>query len=394
MPKCANYILLGFLIFLTLIYHVFNSADGRFCSSSWNPAPAPIELKVGTSTIAHFSRVGVIAPKSGCDASSRFISDWGHIGRYLLGQVHDRILKGRPSEFEHIYYREELPFLFNGLDSPIELAVVEQMRRFSANLTSQGAHVLWVPVPTKLALELDQIASPLPPESPWGATHLSRAVRQAQPRPYEIYRKWVERSDGFAVDLAKVFSDSRLRRREDLLYVPYDNHWSSFGIGVAAQAIAEKLRQAIPELRIPLLNFFQLRGVQHDHYLLSLLNLPSRFLNISPKFQWNEPLYSTEPPTKATNNGRLILAGTSQSVRLQGTGFSLGESLSRLLHRELIEESVVHGGLSGGLRKLHAKGVRVRSGDVVVWEFPDCTSLHPDSFPYLISGRILTSEKE
>ncbi len=301
------------------------------------------------------------------DFSAAWLRGWGYRLAYESRRVPDFFFLGPRRPWQRAYVREEIPFQFTSSLSAVETGLAAPVRRLVAALAPKGVTVIALPVPTKISLERELLPARLP-DAQWWDWDPIYSLRSGSEAPESVYRAVTAAAPSETVDLFRVFSAYRASHPDAELFLPADSHWTALGITLAAAAVLDNLRArgwAIPRLTP------RAAGEMPWTYaydFLTALQLPLAYVARAPQFDWREPLYRL-PVTVAPEAGRLWIAGSSYSRRLQGTGFSLGEQVAGALHRRLILIEHDGGRAAWGLNQMRAAGQKLRRGDVLIWEF-------------------------
>jgi hypothetical protein len=137
---------------------------------------------------------------------------------------------------------------------------------------------------------------------------------------------------------------------------------------VTARSVLQKLKTDLDwPIEIPKI----IRSSEKDYEpsLLAFLQLPEKFKVFYPTEKWKENLYSFSNAAKVTTKKRVILLGTCHSERLKKTPYGLGPLLASFLGRELIDVSEQGSNSVKSLLELEEKGFKIRSSDLIVWDF-------------------------
>jgi len=109
---------------------------------------------------------------------------------------------------------------------------------FNNQLKERGIHLLVVPVPAKAAIYPEKLVPELTLESGGALMPLDNFYEKLREEGVDV------------LDLAPRFLECRSKEHEDV-FCKTDTHWSGVGCVLAAQAIAERLRDILTGLRSP-----------------------------------------------------------------------------------------------------------------------------------------------
>ena len=153
-----------------------------------------------------------------------------------LGEVHEDA-KAMPGKDGFLFYTRSVEALLGGdlRQQPAgkdPFPVIVGFKRF---LELQGVDFLFVPVPSKLEVFPDKLASRPIPRAALGAVN-----PYGRKFLYEVGQAGVE-----LIDLMPVFLAARRAHEagEEELYQRQDTHWTSRGMQIAAKVIAERIRK-------------------------------------------------------------------------------------------------------------------------------------------------------
>jgi hypothetical protein len=230
-------------------------------------------------------------------------------------------------------------------------------------LKALGVTVVPVLVPTKLSLYREELPYSIGKRGRW-----SRPPTDAQPEDPDFVHQMLTQGMPEAIDLYEPFRDFRRAYPDRLLYGPLDYHWTSLGSAIAVVTIARHLTdrgllsaepQWLSEGRRPLS-----ASVLTDQY-----PLPRWYLARATEFQSEEEVvrFVTQPVREGA--GRLIVLGTSFS-QFPPEGF-LGQ-LRSVFGRRVEAFVRPNNGYAGGFQMMKDAHLKVRRGDVVIWELPLC----------------------
>lgn len=305
---------------------------------------------------------------------ARTLSEIGYTLRYQMGEFPSFIFKAAGGSPDSLHYRTEIPFLYPSSLPKIREELLPAVAALEAFCRAKGARLLVLPVPVKLSLDVPTLRS----SELW----FKDAHQYEMPTPAWVYQKMVSEIGPAAIDLYSLFRKSRELNPFEL-YLPYDNHWTSFAIALTASEITRHLSQSAPSVI-----YHAKRPIRHDTFFMDALRLPTSFTDHARAFRWQEPLFSLAPA--AAHAGRVFLAGTSFSDRLKRSEFGLGALLRKGTGREVVDLSISGQGKYASLRSFLQRGLSLSPGDVLIWEFPVSQAGAKDgTFPLPISDKLL-----
>jgi len=352
---------------LLLVYHAvaaLNSHNYK-CPFTWKEDA--LEIRRGEK---RFALVNTPVTHQGLaplfpDWSSVAISRPGFILRYLLRDLREDVYVGRPQPHRRIYLREEIRAQYPWSDSLFEETYANQLRGLIRSAEGHRLEFLVLPIPPKMSVERDEFGEVLPPSNTW----------EKHPPGVEDfaanYRRILDLDRDRFVDIFGTYRDYRSKHGAADIYMPTDSHWSSLGVGLAAQSVLRHLKNhRYPDIAIP-----ELKIVGHDEQptegdIVRLLSIPKMFSRRFPEFGWHETYYDFDLPAAPANARRVVLIGTSYSHYLADTTRGLAALIGKALGRVPVTASSALGGrLIGSLKDLNERGFKLRSDDLVLFEF-------------------------
>lgn len=323
MKRKQTPILLWTAILTVLSYHAYPIVRGGLFRFSDRIEVRQMELRIAGKRVC-FSVPHLRSSQKRLDSSSEFLAGIAFVLRYWGGETNDYAIKGNANPIQKYFLREDVAVHFPSQVPKVE-KLAQELKTIFRDLDKAGVRTLLLPIPPKMAFYEDEFNKRLPPSDEWQAE--SRHVNEIpMESPYQAYRVLTESDPKHIVDLFTTYRHHNPNDPNHFLYVPWDYHWSSFGITVAAQAILESLKSqgiAVGRLGEP-----RLTGIRPAFFrdtLLYLTQLPDWFLLHSKKFDWREPVYDVDA-VSGSPQGRLVIAGSSYTNRLRGTGHGLGKN--------------------------------------------------------------------
>jgi hypothetical protein len=230
-------------------------------------------------------------------------------------------------------------------------------------LKALGVTVVPVLVPTKLSLYREELPYSIGKRGRW-----SRPPTDAQPEDPDFVHQMLTQGMPEAIDLYEPFREFRRSYPDRLLYGPLDYHWTSLGSAVAVVSIAHQLMdRGLVSVEPRWLSEGRRRlsaSVLTDQY-----PLPRWYLSRASEFQSEEEVvrFVTQPVSEGAS--RLIILGTSFSA-FPPEGF-LGQ-LRSVFGRPVEAFVRPNNGYAGGFRMMKEAHLKVRRGDLMIWELPLC----------------------
>jgi len=371
MKVLRTHLLLSVLTIGTLGYHAYNYLRGGTLRPEERLSFRPIQisllgrsLKVAMPT-THSSGISV-------DSSASFIGGVGSLLRYYSGEVDSFAVRGMPTPYENLCLRGDVAIQYPSHRAEAQ-ALASEIKAIVDDLEKQGVHSVVVPIPGKLAFYRSKFPSRLPPFDEWGAGKIIERQSERE-NPYELYRTLVTTDPKHVVDLYELYRQALSADPNNLIYVPWDYHWTSYGMNLTAQAVLDHLvKQGIWEGEVGRAKLAELRPAYFQDILLNHLRLPAWYLAHQSRFQWREPLYHLDGKPKDPTHDpvkRVVVLGTSFTNRLRDTSYSFGAQLHSVLGGTLIYDA------EDG-RPIRSLGVKqkkhpliLQRGDLLVWEFP------------------------
>lgn len=312
------------------------------------------------------------------DAASTQLGEAGYSLRYALRQFPFDMfaVHGRPLR---LYHRDHIPLQFPDVQKQAHARVAGFQREAVAlreRLKRKGVETVVFSIPTPLSIERKRgLSGTLPPERRWGDF-----AKMGAENAHKAFDGFYDQMRDFSVDGYRVFEDYLAQNPRSELFIPYDFHWSSEGIAVAAKAVIDRLREMGWNLPSPHVVATDQSQISYARTLLGFLQLAPGVLRSRPEFQFRETFFDLAPqaPKKP---GRLIVAGTSYSLNLQDQKYGFADLLGRFLQREVIVSAYHGGGSRGCLVELEKNGFQFRPGDLLVWELPMISAYHATADP-------------
>lgn len=164
-----------------------------------------------------------------------------------------------------------------------------------------------------------------------------------------VHRRLLEVDSKRVIDLLGPYRNLR----NQALYDDEDNHWSHLGIAVAAKEVVSALKKLGWELGEP---------------TIELARTP-QFGSFGPTLYRPAPSISFLWPMEKRPR-RLILFGTSFTRKYSEHGADFASVLGNLLELEPANYAFASARLRGSLERSRKEGFDLRSGDLIIWEFP------------------------
>jgi hypothetical protein len=303
------------------------------------------------------------------DAVNETMAGWGHELRYRGGQVASHIAVGTPSPYLRLFYRREVYFQFHAAGDYFRRSIADRLGKLAGSLAEQGVTLVALPIPTKISIERDAFGSTLPAEFPFQDWRTPPSLRAEKEAPADVYRVLVNAAPGHVADLQSLYTDERKSRPSDPIFIPWDFHWTTRGISLAALSVLDALTAQGFNVIRPRIKKVGTAEWSANELLLSHFFLPESYKRKLPELQWTEPLEEAQATVDGPRGGRVVVVGTSMARRMRGTPYALGAQLARLLKRPLAE-AYRDGFGPQALAALEEEHIGLRSGDVLVWEFP------------------------
>ncbi len=367
MKKKQRQILLFTAVTATCLYHAVNLVAFVFL-------PSPVSND-SQGKYLNLASVSDLIPSKWAslpnhfDRSINVIRGTGYLLRYLAGEEYPLVLIGTKTPHLSLFDRRDSEFVYQETGEKLERTFVPAMKEWIETLTAKGVEVVVLPIPPKQAVEREKLPQELPPEYPWTEylPHRREDIRGN-------FRRLLSADSSHMVDLFSHYMTHRDQNPQSNLYIPWDLHWSSEGIALAAQKTLDHLYKKGWPVGQYRLNLRAEAPLDHTPRLLSVLQLPGYYKRRSPNLRWREPLYTLEeevPPrinVEPETVKRVVLIGSSFCNRFSGTPYHLGNMLASALKRELIANCMEGGGNWGALAELKRDDFHLRKGDLLVYE--------------------------
>lgn len=344
--------LLSALLFTLVAYHFVNLLT---------PGGTILERRIKQRNTGYFDRATEILART------------GHVAKYLASHSNHWYFFGSREPRVDLQLRADIPLQYEKSLTYLQREIFPVMQEV---LSQKEVEWLVLPIPTKLSIIRDKVPAVLPTELLISEHEMERSREDSR----AVYKNFVQVNPKQTIDLFSLYEKHYKKKPLEDLFVPWDYHWSSLGITLAAEAVVQKLRRlgyAVGDTLVVQ------RGFAEPTYLEQLsvqTQLPQAFLRLRPEFKWREPLYDLEVTKKAKIKGRIFLAGTSSTNRRRGTPYGLDRLLEKALGKPITTFAYDGGQMSGGLEALSKSG-EIQPGDLVVWEFPVSTAMHKFPLP-------------
>lgn len=353
--KKPSPIFLYSLLFALALYHFHNWRSGGY-TEVWNRVHFTPWPRVFRGPITCF------------DFSADFIRRLGYLGRFQLGQDSSVVARVPNSSPLYLFRRADHVFSQAQYGTRMRRKLIPAIEQALGEIQSKGVKVVLLPVPPKTVVE------ELAPSVRLESDQLYHQDFSTQVDPTENYKLLTSIAPETAVDLLKIYRN-HLREGGAPVFLPWDFHWNSLGISLAAEGILTNLNargiKSGPWLRESVGE----NDNQSNQYLLNHYQLPDFYLRHSRRIVWRETIYhlteSKPMSERAVSTGqRLILVGSSFCNRWGKTSHGLGNTLAAILNRPYINFCVAGGGLKGGWQKMRDEKFQWAKGDILVWELP------------------------
>jgi hypothetical protein len=290
-------------------------------------------------------------------------AELGYVLRYLAGQQPDRVIASRRAGTLHLFSGGDLEMQVHDYGAAGARALAAAARPVLDTLKAQGVTVVPVLVPTKLSLYREDLPYSIGKRGRW-----SVPPTDAQPEDPDFVHQLLAHGMPEAIDLYEPFREFRRAYPDRFLYPPLDYHWTSLGSAVAVVSIAHQLMDR-GLLSVEPHWLSEGRRRLSSSLLTDQYPLPRWYLARASEFQSEEEVvrFVTEPVPEGA--GRLILLGTSFSG-FTPEGF-LGQ-LRSVFGRPVEAFVRPNNGYSGGFQMMKDAHLKVRRGDLVIWELPLC----------------------
>ncbi len=304
--------------------------------------------------------------KSKIDASATRIGGWGFVLRYYLEQFPFDMVAVHTVPLR-LYHREHFRYLHRQPKERL-YPMVDVLSDFTQGLERHGVTAVTVPIPTHVELDRDHFfGKKLPYGQTWGDL---TPLTPEDPRA--LYDIFYQKHRKQAVDLEHLYRQAYAQDSSAGLFIPYDFHWASQGIAIAAKGVIDKLIERGWDLESPQVVPAGGETLSFSRTLVQFLQLPMHFMQVQPEFQFREKHFTLSANSRSirSGGGRVVLVGSSYSVGMREQDLSLGQLVSRYLRRDLVESAFHGAGLQGGLLELSKKGFVFQEGDIFVYETP------------------------
>jgi hypothetical protein len=250
------------------------------------------------------------------------------VQRLLFATLHDTGAKGMLGRDQWLFYRPDVRYLVEpdrretapGDDkwaqpaAPVTLrqSVARAITRFRDQLKERGITLVVVPVPGKPSIYPDQL------------TRREHDAKRPLSSPTSDLIKTLEQEGVITVDLFSGFGEAR-RNGGPQLYLARDTHWTPAGAGLAAKAVAARLRGAglAPAQRIE----FQSRRIPVTRWgdILEMMQIPGLRQALPRETveceQVFDPTLGLLMPTASDRPGVYRYPGQKTSILVLGDSF-------------------------------------------------------------------------
>jgi hypothetical protein len=353
------------LLLILFAYHLFHFCDtksGLHLRNRLSWVNREVRLKDQTWQI---KIPKIMRGSSGyLDSSSAALAGVGTVTRFLTGQYTSLAFSGGNDPYQKYYLRSDLEVQYQSAKDLVQKNTSVPLKGFIEHMEQHGVITIILPIPTKTSIERELLPKKLPARTLW-----ANPPADGVEAPEEVYNTIVATSPQHVVSLYDVFKNKRAQQPDEFLYIPWDYHWSSFGISLAAREVLGHLKSRGVKVAEGDPQFAELAPLSHDDMLLRFLQLPQSYLQKNRQFGWREKRYvlSAEFPKQ---NGRLFLVGTSNSRRLSDTSYGLAALLGKATGREVLSQYVDGMRWDLTLAPLIRESDKPKPGDILVLEFP------------------------
>lgn len=310
------------------------------------------------------------------DSGTEKMAKLGYLIKFKLGFLLDWLIPSQQGQYASYILRTEIPFQYPGYARVIGDKYKTIIDEFRRQVEGAGAHLVVLPIPTKLSVHREWAPAQLPMHELWKPSKLTREELAQAEDATVSYKTIIRGNEDISVDLLGLFREYARRNPskapdfEQSLYGLTESHWTSLGISLAAQGVIKNLiaRSWPLELKTPVRK--SSRPVALDADLITAQQLPKSFVKKHAPFQWTEPLYDWRQKAAAPAGGRLITLGSSYCKQLSKTAYGLPALLQKATGRALVDACLHGAGFMGSIHELHKKSFQFKKGDLVVWEFP------------------------
>jgi hypothetical protein len=376
MAFVKRHLLLGILLAFAGVYHAANyplRATLRRPSYSTHR----FELQVGKRTIYSLG-IPARTLQTKTDGSAQRLGEWGYELRYWVRQFPFDMVEEKGAPTLHLFHRNHLTVQYPPAAGET-YPYMPEVRKFFDHLQAQGVTPVLVPVPTHLSIDRPRaFGKTLPPTYRWG-DRLPQPTENAR----AVFDTLVAPVKNASVDLYSIYTKYVEEHPEAEVFVPYDFHWNSLGIALAAKGVVDQLIARGWDIPSPQVVPVGRQSVNYFRTLLNMLQLPKHYLQSHAEFQYVETHYglSTNPRKPRRPNGRLVLAGTSYALAMEEQGLAFGALLGNYLGREVVQ-SAFHGAAArGGMDQLREQGFRFQPGDLFIYELSLVYGIHEPGTP-------------
>jgi hypothetical protein len=290
------------------------------------------------------------------------IKNLGYFLRFKAGQVNPIVYRVDSTQQIELFHRAEFRFFNKDAPRRVSEEALPKMLSFAKILTEKGIRLIIVPIPPKSFIERNKLPDPLPHEDLWSIN--SFATNNKNEEQPQLASDLFSKSSPYFLALDSVFQNFSKENPDRKLYIPWDNHWSSQGIALTAQAVLQKISPSPASLR-----FLREMLPNYAFKLLITYQLPDKYWSSLPQMQWKEPLYTLSKTDKPPHKGRVVIAADSFGERLQSDKLDLASVLSSHFQDGCESFSVSAGGIQGAFEEMRKKGFKLRRNDTLVWTF-------------------------
>jgi len=368
-----------FLAALICVYHWNNYREGKFFEPKYFWEEGRITLSKKTESLLDFPIIRV-KDKHGIftqidplprfrtlDGSVAHIAGVGYYMRYLFHQTQPRIFMGPSTPIQRFFFLNQVAWQYPSISARVQsrFPLIRSVIRYASN---HGVTPVIVVPPTALSFLRHLAPKKLPTFSPFQINE-----RPMDEDSYFNYQTLVNEFPTEIPDLYQAYQKHLIKKPGSDVFGYMESHWSSLGIALAAKASIENLRRRGFNLLRPQLSYDGESTPDLDDYdFIQYLHLPLGLIRRQAKFQWREKFFRLNETVEdnRSNEGRVIVAGTSHAARFIGTPYSLGNIIADSLKRDLIDFSSRGEGLTGSFIRIKLAKFKWKKGDILIWEFP------------------------
>jgi len=321
-----------------------------------------VEVTVG-KTVYHFPWIiaGKLNPID-CRVSSG-IARIGYALRFHSGQFLPFIYRAPAKGEINLYVNNETSMQYLSSVDKVKTNL-DKIQVFLLKLKAKGIIPVVIAVPTKVSIEREMISNLHPPD-------LWLPAEQAEEASEAVYSRIRGIDPVSMVNLYKAFSDAQKNKTEfDRVFVPWDYHWSIYGIAIAVKETLKSLNNQGVSVSNIQIKKGDIRSLNMGDAFIVWHQLPAWYVQRQKDFSWKEYEYPVEAHISQKIKGRVFLAGTSFSDRYGQDPFGLPMQLKHVLNVDFYNTTVSGGGVDKSIEKAWSLPKPPVAGDILIWEFP------------------------